>query len=232
MVVELSMKGSGDIGYRVHFGQDPDYMPIQITAFSEKGKSIVKIDEYYSIEVNEKRTYWPKSVKHESSKAKNGKVVKMYMDTTIRTLELGKELPPGIFELDFTRADLVWDDDLEMAVKHPKGYVRTPDLDILDSTTDAGVVLDTNAELQTDALINRDTDKAGPVSNDKDISTNPILPIASQQHKSSYIWAVAILLVSGITMLCLWGRSFAAKRGLKNRASSDDPYSDNLATRK
>lgn len=80
-----------------------------------------------------------------------------------------------MFDIDFTCSDLVWDDDLELAVKHPRRYANKLHLDILDSTTDNRIVLNAANEQdqnKTDSLANRDLDKTGLVSNAQDMREN------------------------------------------------------------
>ena len=125
--------GDKECHFRIYFGQDPNFMPRKIERVSEDGNVSARftIEEYVVVNANGKNTYWPKAVRFETIVDGN---VQINCETTLRMLDIGTPLPPGVFTIDHTLADTVWDDDVQIAVKTKKSFRVSPG--ILDLTVD------------------------------------------------------------------------------------------------
>jgi len=113
----------------VFLGSDPDYMPVKIVRFSNDRSMVMtlEINDYHTVQIDGKKTYWPKSVR--SQIIERGEVV-LREETTLQKLALGDDLPPGIFNLDFSMADVVQDDDSRTTLRTPSMFQPSLDDDV------------------------------------------------------------------------------------------------------
>jgi hypothetical protein len=199
----LDSKGGFDM-YRVHFGENPDYMPIKIVGLrSDDSASITfTINEYQVVDYKGDRTYWPKSV---TTEIMANKIVTFVDKTTIKKLDVGKDIPPEIFTLDFTSADVVWDDDLEMPVK-TKNMLEayTPEMKdmLMYDFTDKDIVSHTTTKLDSNetGVETGDFKHVTSVSEGgSDIS--PVASIHTSRQPRWKLWVAMISLAIGSTIV-------------------------------
>ena len=119
MVVEIpgGVMDGRDFVFHVYFGDNPDYLPSKINWVDTAGDIIcqTEISAYKAIDLNGKRTYWPKSVRHSGTDAQGNILVELHAE--IEVCEINKDLPPDIFTIDFSLAEAVWDEDAKVFVK-------------------------------------------------------------------------------------------------------------------
>ena len=207
MMVELSYKGNGDqYTYHLHFGKTPDYIPQRVDVIAKDGKtvSIVTINEFQSVESQGKISYWPKVISFQINMP-DGKIL---LQSTVTSLELSKELPPGIFDLDFARADVVWDDDLEIALKTPRGNIPYPEM-----LTHAEMSILNNSDPIAEAkekIDEAENHKSSP--HDKNLDAT-VASQTSLRPKRKYIMYFGIGAILAIALTCtfLHGRAKKSK---------------------
>jgi hypothetical protein len=153
--------------FHVYFGTDPDYMPVKVVGFSKHGFEYTwMVEEYQEVEHNQVLTQWPKTVN--TVTMEKGKFA-VSERSIIKVLSVGENIDPGIFDLDFTSADSVWDDDLGMTVKAPNRFepyrqILAEDLtnthQLSDSSDEVpgGEVLYEIEEVETGALVDKPKD--------------------------------------------------------------------------
>ncbi len=215
MVVEFLGQNGGDVCYEVRFGDHPNHMPTQVIELSEIGKAIVKIGEYYPVELNGKMTYWPQSI---TTDIVVSGVPGAHAQVTVKPMEFNEEPPPGVFDLDFTRASLVWDDDLKVAVKHPSGDVPLLGMRDPHRNSESGVpshATNHSQDIRTGAAISHSPvrDESKPRENEGDVSASRALSNATRPSRRGWVYPILMMLLSGITLFYLWHRNHTPEKG-------------------
>lgn len=111
---------------QVFFGSDPDYIPVKIVQCSKDHKDSIsfEISDIQMIKSNGKKIFLPKSTRFQVTV--DGKAAARE-EATFEILEVGVDLPPEIFSINFARADKVYDDDAKVFLRHPRFFA--PSLD-------------------------------------------------------------------------------------------------------
>ena len=109
-----------DFVFHVYFGDNPDWLPVRINRVETNGTVITStvIEEYESVTIDGRILYLPKSVDW-TLPSEEGRLPIRFR-TNVEQCQINKELPPDIFTIDYSSADIVWDDDLRVFLKTEK----------------------------------------------------------------------------------------------------------------
>jgi hypothetical protein len=104
--------------FRVRLGADPSFMPVEIKRVSNDGGILcrISIPSYNVTSINGEEKYTPQEVRMENMYA--GKTVVTEI-VSLDSVELGSDLPAGIFTIDYTRADVIYDEDYRLVIDTP-----------------------------------------------------------------------------------------------------------------
>jgi len=103
--------------WHVYFGGDCDYLPSKINRVDKQGNimSSSTITAYKAIDLNGKQTYWPESINYLIMDTP--KVTVVEFNAQINVCQINGDLPAGIFTIDSSKANGIWDDDAGVFVK-------------------------------------------------------------------------------------------------------------------
>ena len=107
--------------YRVHFGESPNYLPNKIIWLEPDGNPMKTLEIKYK-KVSGKPEYIPCGVQ---ISVRLGGVLVGELDVAIEAFETNITLPPDVFTIDYSSAEIVWDSDIELFIRQKGGIPRT-----------------------------------------------------------------------------------------------------------
>jgi len=203
LVIELP--GSVLIGkkfvYHIYFSEFPDYLPEKIAWVSDG--DIFKLIEiqYQKIESVSEQIYWPQKVHVLGIPSPD--VITEKLDIEVEEFEIDKELPLNIFDIDFSSAEVVWNNDLEMFIRQKGGFAPSKYLKAED------ICNDKNSPSSSQEIANNKNYSDTPVEEKQPLQVvnEDATRIVTQKSNFpiAYFYVIAmVLLLSMIIVFCIY----------------------------
>lgn len=108
---------------RVWIDKDVGWMPVRVDELGKQGELLTstRIKDWLTTNSDGKIMYWPRTIEYEEHPNPRTTV---RLTSVTEELTCGGSIEPDVFQLDVTKAVLVWDDDIEMALKRPAEALR------------------------------------------------------------------------------------------------------------
>lgn len=107
--------------FHVYFRDAPDFLPAKINWVDTEGETFKSIEIVYeAMDLDGKQTYWPKSVHGVGMPLPGTIIEELNVETEI--FEINQELSSDIFTIDFSSAEVIWHNDLELFVRQKGGF--------------------------------------------------------------------------------------------------------------